>query len=672
MADLLNIALSGLLAHQRNLSTTGHNITNVSTPGYSVQSAVNVTRPAEFLGGLYLGTGVDVDTIRRSVNEFVIAQLRNDTSVFNRAETLANQLDQLDLLFSDPNSGLTANLDRFFGALQSANDDPTSIVAREVVLNEARALATRFNTLESKLNETSRVLSNQIDVAATQVSTLASQIADLNRAIVEDSGAGLGQLPNDLLDQRDELLRQLSELVNITTAEQSNGAVNVFTGSGQSLVIGLQSLNLITRPSSFNPQVTELATQSGNTVVSLGGNITGGILGGLLQARDNVVGNAANTLGRLALAVSAAINSQNQLGLNLEGNLGGNVFSDINNAVSIAARTFGSSNNSLPTDQSVAVSIADISAVTTSDYRLTFSSATNYSLVRLSDGATNAAIDPGLTGTIGALPATITFDGLSVVLDRPSGNFAANDAFLIQPTRSAANNINMVLNRPEQLALAAPIRSESDLNNQGTGVISAGVVTDTSVPLFTATPGQLSPPLVIQFTSATTYNILDNTNPAAPVALVPPQTGLTFPPTPANGLLPASFGIELEISGQPQAGDTFTVDFNTNGFQDNRNGLILANIQALKVLDNGLTSIQGGYGRLLQSIGTQASQARFNETSSQTLLQQTQARRDEISGVNLDEEAAKLIEYEQAYGASAQVINVARTVFDTLLNAVGG
>ncbi len=672
MADLLNIALSGLLSHQRSLSTTGHNIANVNTPGYNRQSAVLETRPTEFMGGLYLGTGVDVDTIMRSVNQFVITQLQNDTSVVKEAETLRSQLDQLDLLFSDPNSGLTANLDRFFSAVQSANDDPTSIVAREVVLNEAQALAKRFNTLEFKLSETSRIISQQMDAAAAQVSNLSSQIATLNRAIVEDSGAGLGQQPNDLLDKRDELLRQLSEVVNISTANQTNGAINVFTGSGQSLVTGFQAQTMITRPSAFNPQVSELAIQSGNIITSIKGKVSGGVLGGLLQARDNIIGDAANTLGRIALAVSDTVNTRNALGLNLEGNLGGNVFSDINSATAIARRTFASSANSLPTDQQVDVSIANIGALTTSDYRLTFTSATNYTLTRLSDNASNAAIDPGLTGTIGPLPAALTFDGLSVALDRPSGNFAANDTFLLQPTLSASANIGMVLNRPEELALAGPVRTDSNLNNLGTGVISAGVVTDTSVPLFSTTPGQLAPPLVIQFTSATSYDILDNTNPAAPVPLAPPQTGLTFPPTPANALLPASFGIELEIVGQPQTGDTFTVDFNTNGFQDNRNGLALANIQALQVLDNGLTSIQGGYGRLLQSIGTQTSQARFNETSSQTLLQQTETRRSEISGVSLDEEAAKLIEFEQAYGASAQVISVARTIFDTLLNSVGG
>lgn len=671
MPDLLNIALSGLIVHQRGLTTTGHNIANAATEGYSRQTNVNTTRPSEFLGGMYLGNGVNLDGVRRSVNEFAIAQLRGDISALKQAETLRLNLDQLDSLFADSDTGLSQNLQQFFAAVQGANDDPTSIPARQVVLSEAENLVKRFNQLATTLETQLRSVDQQVTTVASEITQVGIQIAEINQAIVAESAQGVGQQPNDLLDQRDRLLQELSELVNITTTTQNDGAVNVFLGSGQALVLGGESLALVTQPSSADPQISELAIQSNNTTVALSNTLGGGVLGGLLEMRDSVLQGSINSLGRTALALADSLNQQHQLGMDLEGNLGGDLFLDINNANAVAARTLASSSNSVPQDQVVDVNISDLSALTTSDYRLTFTSATTYVVTRLSDGQTNTGIDPALSGTIGGIPAVLQFDGLSVGLDRPSGNFAAGDVFLLRPTRQAAVDIELNISRPAQLALASPVRTEANINNQGFGVISAGTVTDTGTALFSTTPGQLSPPLLIRFTGPATYDILDNTNPAAPVPLVPPQTGLSFPPAPGNSLLPSSFGIDVDISGQPQTGDTFTVDFNTNGFQDNRNGLAITDLQTAKILDNGTTSIQSSYGRLLQEVGTRAGEARFNEQAATSLVEQSQKRRDEISGVNLDEEAAKLVELEQAYGASAQVIGVARAIFDTLLNVIG-
>lgn len=670
MADLLNIALSGLNAHQRGLTTTGHNIANAATEGYSRQTTVNATRTSEFIGGVHLGTGVDLDSVRRIVDEFAIVQLRGDISALKQAETLRLNLNQLDSLFADSDTGLNENLDRFFAAMQGANDDPTSIPARQVVLSEAENLVKRFNQLANTLESQIRSVDQQLTTVASGITQLGSQIAEINQAIVAGSTRGAGQQPNDLLDQRDRLLKELSELVNITTTTQSDGATNVFLGSGQALVLAGESMSLVTRPSPADPQVSELAIQSSSATVTLNSALGGGVLGGLLEVRDSVLQNSVNSLGRTALTVADSLNQQHHLGMDLEGNLGADLFRDINDSFAVAARTLAFSGNSLPQDQVVDVNISDLSSLTTSDYRLTFTSATTYVVTRLSDGQTNTGIDPALSGTIAGIPASLQFDGLSVALDRPSGNFAAGDEFLLRPTRLGALEIDLDISRPAQLALASPVRTEANINNQGFGVITAGTATDTSTSMFTATPGQLNPPLLIRFTGATTYDILDNTNPAAPVALVPPQTGLSFPPAPGNSLLPAGFGIDVEISGQPQTGDTFTVDFNSNGFQDNRNGLVLTDLQTTKILDNGTTSIQSSYGRLLQEVGTSASEARFNEQAASSLVEQSQKRRDEISGVNLDEEAARLVELEQAYGASAQVISVARAIFDTLLNVI--
>ena len=436
MADLLNVALSGLLAHQQGLSTAGHNIANAGNEGYSRQINVNQARNPEFLGGNFFGTGVDVTSVRRSVNTFFVNQLRNDTSALSEAETLRINLDQLDLLIADRDTGLSGNLERFFSALQGANNDPTSIPAREVVLSEAQNLVNKFNSLGAQLDEQQRVVNLQIETTVTQISDLAQQIADLNLDIIATSGqASAGELPNDLLDQRDQLLQELSSLVSTRVIDKGNGTTDVFIGSGQALVLQGTAVRLITQPSDLDIRSPELAIQNGNITVALSQSVSGGQLGALLEIRDNVLNNALNSLGQVALGIVDTINQQHNAGLDLQGNLGADFFANVNSPSALAGRVLPSSTNSLPADHQLTVGITDVSQLTTSDYSLTFTGPNQYSIVRRSDGASNTALDPSLTGTLPALPSTLQFDGLTVLLDRPSGAFAAGDDFLIRPTR---------------------------------------------------------------------------------------------------------------------------------------------------------------------------------------------------------------------------------------------
>lgn len=670
MTELLNIGLSGLNASRLALSVTGQNVTNVNNEGYSRQSAELVTRPTEFLGGFYLGTGVEVETVRRITDNFLIASARSDTSTFAGAETFSTLMDQLDQLFSDASSGLAGNLSAFFSSLQTAVDNPASIEARQVFLSSAEGLEQKFNSLHNQLLILQRDIGLQVDAVTRQASSYTQEIANLNQQIAVATNTGSN--PNDLLDKREQALRDLAELVDINVIPTDNNGVTVSVGSGQPLVVGPESFELITVANANNPAVRELAIRSSTGAISpVGNGINGGVLGGLLSVKEDVINNALNNLGRVALGVSSALNATHNLGMDLEGNLGGDLFTDINNAVSVSNRTIASGGNSLPKDQVVSVAITDINQLSTSDYQLDFTAANTYVLTRISDGVSNTALDPSLTGTLGALPATVTVDGLTLTLDRPSGAFSVGDRFLIQPTRGFADEIKVQVDRAQEVALASPVRTITSSSNTGTASISAGEVTDKSTPFF-ATAGQLSPPVVIQFTSATTYNILDNSNPAAPVALVPPQSGLSYPPVAPNGILPGSFGFQVNITGTPAAGDSFSVDYNGGGVLDNRTGLAMVGVQTTNVLENGSMTLESAYGVFTQEIGTQTSTARNNLEASKTLLEQSQAMLQSVAGVNLDEEAARLVEFEQAYNASAQVINVARTIFDTLLSAVRG
>ncbi len=665
MADLLDIAVSGLLAHQVGLNVTSQNITNANNKDYSRQEANFEARPSEFLGGYFLGTGVNVDQVRRVTDDFLTAQLRNDISALAGAETLSGVLDQLDLLFSSADTGLAGSLDNLYAALQTAVNDPTSTAARQVLLAEADALAQNFNLLYDQLSTFQRNIDTQIRVVAGQVTNVAQDIANLNQQILVATGSGAA--PNDLLDKRDAALRQLAEYTGVSVVMEENGMANVFIGSGQALVVGNQAFEVTAVSSSNDPRQLELAVTLPGTAATSGVSINSGTLGALMNLQDGTLSQTFNNIGLVGLGIADSFNQLHHLGMDLEGNLGDDFFTSVNSATAIAARTTANSGNSLPADQLVEVSINDMAQVTTSDYLLTFTGANTYVLTRLSDRQANTALDPSVTGTIAGLPATLTVDGMTIDLDRPSGSFGVGDGFNIQPTRGFSSIIGVEVTRPEAVALAAPVRTDTNLNNTGTAVISAGQATDTTTPLYTAGAGQLSPPLLIRFTSPTSYDILNATTSATLAA------GLAYPPVAPAGIIPTGVGldgVQVEITGAPAAGDEFTLDYNSGGVQDNRTGLALAGLQTAAFLKNGTTTIDGAYGIAIQEIGTLTSAARSNREASKSLFDQSLAQLQSKSGVNLDEEAAQLIEFEQAYSAAAQVINVARTVFDTLLDSV--
>lgn len=667
MTDLLNIAVSGLNSSRIGLSVTGQNITNVNTEGYTRQRAEFGTRTPEFLGGFFLGSGVEVDTVRRITNEFMVAAERSDISLFGKAETFSGMMDQLDQLFSNANTGLAGNMSGFFTSLQAVVDNPTSIETRQVFLSTADGMAQKFSNLQDQLLNMRSNMGQQVEVVATEVSSLAAEIAGLNIQI--SAARNVGQ-PNDLLDRRDQALRNLSKLIDTKVVDTGDGNLTVSIGKGQPLVVGAEYFTLTTQPDVNNAAVNELVVRTASGTVSrVGGGISGGLLGGLLDAQGSVIDGALNNLGRVALGISDAMNTAHNLGMDLENNLGGNLFTDINSAASVANRTVASANNAGLADQVVTVNVSDVTKLSVSDYQLTFTSPTTYVLTRISDGKSNAALDSGLSGSLAfsATPpapssgtATLTVDGLTIDLTRPSGDFSTGDRFLLQPTRGFGSDIALQVNRAEELALASPIRTESSLSNTGTASISSGVVTDKSTAFFSTTAQQLTPPLLIEFTSATAYNIVNKTTSAV-------LGSGTIPP---NDLSLSSYGIQAEISGTPVAGDSFTIDYNSGGVLDNRAGLGMIKSQSTGLLGNGKLTLEGAYGVFTQQVGTRTSTARNDLEASKVLMEQSQGMLQSVAGVNLDEEAATLVEYEQAYNAAAQVVSIARTLFDTLISAV--
>jgi flagellar hook-associated protein 1 FlgK len=772
--------------------------------------------------------------------------------------------------------------------LQGASDDPTSIPQRQLLLTQTEGLASRFHSLNSRFVSQGQAINQKIISDVGSINSMATSIAQLNEKIAIAIGAGQGSEPNDLMDQRDETLRKLSEKVNVHSVAQGDGRINVYIGTGQPIVLGNQANELTISTSPDDASRLEVAYKGKKGTQIISDQITGGQLGGTLDFRDNVLNPAINTMGRIAIAMSDTINKQHQKGMDLKGDLGGNFFTDINTTSFSRGRVQGNYNNVPPANQVLRVDIKDASQLTTDNYGLEFTGPTvnDYKLVRK---PSNSIIQQGVLPN--TLPASINADGFNIVLE--SGTYNVGDKFLIQPTKNGAQDIGLAIDRVEKLAFASPIRAKSSLGNRGAATISQGEMLDVKNPQTNQTlsafsvPGKLSPPMAVRFTTDTRYDVLDVSDPANPKPLVPPLnnqlynpaihnqlftddpgatsvsasgsniatlpaptaspgpynngygaqnltvltrdptsgvvtsqtvaiaandsadviatkmnavqgmeanaysqvnirnfvdngdanplglkingetltvpapgvfgpdelanvinsnsalktegfyasssgTGLTVKSTKGvdikvevtgtgdsvtvdkvspytgsvlasqnvtsgNGIAVGGFldvsmgngvsmsanvdsvfqmspsttssyiGFKMDIIGDAKQGDKFNIDYNTGGYSDNRNAQALSNLQTKGIIGNGVSTFSQGYSTLVETIGTTTSQARIDQSSSKTLLQQSTSKKSSVSGVNLDEEAGRLIQFQAAYNASAQLISITRNLFDKLL-----
>lgn len=672
MADLLNIGLSGLSVSKTALAVTGHNITNVNTPGFSRQDAVQATNVPQFSGAGYIGSGTTLTDIRRTYNEFLTAEVRNTTALNSDVQAYKSQIDQLDALLAGSTTGITPALQKFFKAVQTAAEDPANIPARQLVLSEGQGLARRFNSVYDRVNEQNSFINTQMTVITDQVNRLATSIAGYNDAIAIASANG--QQPNDLLDAREEAVRKLSTYVGVTVVPQDDNTLNLFVGSGQPLVVGSIASRLETSQGVADPTRFEVDFVSGNSRQTITSLVSGGELGGLIRYRAETLDTTLNSLGRLALAVTDQVNTQQGQGLDLKGQVGAKLYTDINDPTltGLRVRAFATNTGAVqPT-----LNITNSSVLTTSDYRVEYDGV-NYSARRLSDGAVMTVTPPAP----GAYPATLSFtdaagndQGFTLGVSAAPN---ANDQFLLQPTRRGATSIAAVLDQPDQLAFAAPLRAQANLQNRGNGLISQPSITNTQNPLVPADLQAFSPMTLtydavsgtLQFPAVLPVGV--TVAPAA-LAIVSGQSNtLTYTITSGT----STFNVTQTFSGRPQQGDAFTLGFNAGGVSDNRNGLKLANLQSKATVGvdpsfpaSSGVSFSDGYGDLVGRVGSLTAQARQDSDATSTILKQATNNRDSLAAVNLDEEAANLIKFEQYYNASAQVIQVARTLFDTLIN----
>ena len=647
-SGLLGIGSSALLSTQRALDTIAHNVANVNTPGYSRQRVEVAARLPQANSAGFIGTGVDITGVTRSYNQFLSGELRTSTAGYHESSTLAGLASNLDNLLADKNSGLGPVLGSFFAAVQGAANDPTSLAARGALLGEANSLVSRLNGLHDWMNNTRSSLGVRLGTSVQEVNQLAASIATLNQKIIDAQGSASGQPPNDLLDQRDQLVLELSGKISINTTTQENGALNVFIGSGQSLVLGVQNSTLGVVERAGDPGQFDITIgASGAPAVEITNLISGGEMGGMLRYSDQVLVPAMNELGRLAIELGSFMNEQHRAGVSLDGLPGLDLFS-----VTSPQLVPDSGNGG-----SITVGFDDVSQLTADDYRLTYDGA-SWTLARASSGE----VVP-MSGS-GTVADPLIAEGISITI---GAGAVAGDGYNVRPTRDGAASISVLTGNPRELALASPVLASAAIANTGTGQISPGTVTDIDNPAFQSPPGQLTPPVRIRFTSPTGYEVIDpTTSTVIDTGSYDPATGGEVFPT-AN--LGVDHGYRVRISGSPVAGDEFNVAYNSNGAADNRNALLLAGMQTQPLMNGGTTSFNDAYGQVVANVGTQARSAQVTSDVQAAVVSQTEAEWSAASGVNLDEEAADLLRYQQAYQAAAQIIAVSETIFQTLIGA---
>lgn len=622
-SGVLGTGTSALLAFQRALATVSHNVANAATPGYTRQRVEMQARAGQS-SMLSIGQGVDVKQLTRLADGLVFARQNDSSGELGRLDQLSQMASRVDGLMSDSATSLVAPWSSYFNAAKGVVADPASVPARNQMLASSDQLATRFRSMDTQLakmdDDVDRSMVNKISDA----NRLASELADLNRNII----AAGGNVSSDLLDARDQRVRDLSKLVGAETVMQDDGSMNVFTPGGQPLVLGVRASSLATTPDPYRPDRMQLALNTPTGAMRLPEGTVSGELGGLLEFRSQVLDPMRAELGRMATVFAQSTNATQNAGIDYNGNPGANLFSI--SAPQVAAHA-ANTGTAVPT-----AVLDDASALTGQNLVLRFDG-TNWSANRADSGESVA-----MTGT-GTSVDPFKVGGVAVTVGTGA---AAGDRFLLTPTAGSAGSLNVAIHDASGIAAAAPLTSQLDPTNLGDAKVASSAITDASQ--FASFSGA-----TVDFIDATHYTIDGN----GPYAYAP------------GGAI-ADGGWTLTLQGTPAAGDSFTLGRTPARSSDNANARQLAGLDTQRILDGGTTDLTTGMTRMASRAGGAANNAKLSLDAQQAIDDQVNAERESVSGVNLDEEAADMLRYQQAYQAAAQLIGTADTMFQTLLSVV--
>lgn len=670
--SLLSIGTNALNANQQAINTVGRNIANVNSDGYTR----NVTRMGE--QGVPM-TGVTVD-VQRITDTFMTTQVWKDNYTLASDEAMSSKLSFLDSIVGSTSNNISTRLDEYFAAMQTVADEPTLISARQLFLSEADSLAKTFNTIDAKMQDQNDLILQEMKAAVAGVNELAQSIADFNGQI--QAQEGMGKNVSELLDERDRLVKELSSLVGTNVVVDSNNRFNIFLGQGQPLVVANNANTLSLMPGANDPNEPQIFLKSEKGVeTDITSQIYGGEISGLMEYRDEVLAPARSELGRLAIVFANTMNEQNRKGIDINGAKGSNIFNPMNTG-SVLVNT-----NNNATSSSGSMSFYDVTELTTSDYSVRIgkpdmSGNPTFEITRESDGkvfkstqmtevstlpATNT-LGMGQAGVYQTSGTNVKFsiDGFTVSINASS--IVEGDEFTLQPTKNGAGQIKSTLKNPSLVAAASPVRTYEGTSNTGTGTISDINVLNTmdSSPL---RMGGATLPLRIEFNPLNAlgeenFTVYDSS--VSPEVAIASLTGVVY----AEDMTVEIDGYEFSIGGSPNVGDEFILEKNKNGASDNTNFLQMVDLQSADTLDGN--NYQDAYGQMLAWVGIKAQNANLSYTASSSALETSESALESVRGVNLDEEAANLVKFQQAYAAAAQIITAQQTIFTSLLNAVRG
>jgi len=684
--DMLGISVSGVQAAQRALGTTGHNIANANTEGYSRQKVNMEARPPTTRGRGGIGNGVVVNDVSRVYDDFLTGQVRSITSLSASMDFNHDYTTQVDNMLADTKAGLAPSMQDFFGSVNGVANNPSSTSSRQVMLGAARSLIDRFQYLDERFDVIRIAANKNMKTLAVEINELASSIAAMNHRIITASEIG-GEPPNDLQDQRDQLLKELSERVGIRVTYQSDGTMNVYIGNGQLLVVGQRASKIAIEGTPADPQQMDIIFQGPDSKSIISRFVSGGKLGGLIDFQKTVLDRSQNELGLIAIGISKAFNDQHKLGMDIHSALGGSFFTETEKLSPQVLPNMDNEGNAI-----ISAKITNIDNLSASEYKLSYFQG-DYRLIRRDDDK--------LIGEFSSFPAEFESEGFSLHLDR--GAMANLDSLIIRPTRLGAKRIDVKVDDVNKIAAASPVRVEASIDNLGTGKIIMGDVLDTNTPSFALKKGAMTPPFAIRFLDENHFELLDNTGMPIPITRLalpeeskllqhkdgrelyeheaengddeadPPVVetaifydrvnGISIFPTP-DGNEP---GFRVSLVGEPVKGDTFRVEYNEDGTTDNQNIIALSRLQDKPILANGTSSFSDVYADLITRIGTKTHELEINKKAQKLLLNQVVAKRESVSGVNMDEEAANLVRYQKLFQANAQIIAVSQKMLDVLM-----
>ncbi len=681
--NLLNIANSGIRANTELLQTTSKNIANVNTQGYVRERTEHATM---------INNQVGRGETYRLLNQFAQQQLNRDTSNKSFFDQFVVESNRVDTLFTEESNSLSTSINSLFNNVQEALNQPSSSVARSLVMSDAQNLVNQMDRLSGIVLEQKNVVNQQLDIFTDEANGLIQKIGTLNQDIAAVNGTNNAADASSTFNERDKAIRDLSALIDIETLDGPNGEKLVFMGTGEAVVMQNGGVNLFSTTGNPDPNFKELKLDvNGGKAVPLEVDTSKlkGKIGGLLAFRDDILVPAQNQIGQMGLALADAFNEQNKLGMDASGKLGGDIF----NIPTVSAYAYQANTGSAT--MTATVEAGKGSELPASDFLITYTGNPNEVSIQpidnkgefIGDAAiaiipANNVIDaddiqlatPGDPNATPPQPATVE-DSFGLKLEI-NGTGNPGDQFQIKLNSDSASSITLATGRGEDLALASPIRTANSIDNVGTATISAGEVTNITSGGFTSdllalTNGSIS---LVKTGNLNEYQISDGNNAATTIIIPPPGNNVLS----QAGTPYSDYGFDFDIEGTPATGDTFTLEFNKGGFDDNRNGQKLAELQngdlvrqnlvAGASADNHKTFNQA-YAGLVSEIGVVTSQAKTNGEAFDALAQQSEAWYESLSGVNLDEEAANLLRFQQSYAASAQVLSAARSIFDTLLSA---